>query len=66
MSTDDNKEKADAASALALAALMHSMYTPIEIERRVFRAAFRKAEFDAHMKAGFTEMQALILCAKLI
>lgn len=63
---DDAQEKANASLAAAMKVVLDGLYTPIEIERRAFRARFRKAEFDAQLKAGFTEMQALVIVSKLI
>lgn len=59
--SDDEQETDAARSAKLAAELRASMYT-----RRDFRARLRKAEFDAHVRAGFNELQALILVSKLI
>lgn len=62
---ETKEEKALAYRAAALKQGLEQMHKQIEIDARLYLARLRKAQFDAHITAGFNEMQALMIVTKL-
>lgn len=62
MKPDDKQEKMQAALAPLLKQWLEEINTPMYIDRMNVVAMDRMAKFKAHIKAGFTEQQALELC----
>lgn len=59
-----NPEEAAAKLAPILKAWMEEMQTPMYLDRMGLVAYDRMVKYRAHLKAGFTEAQALELCTK--
>lgn len=59
-----NREEAAAKLAPLLKAWMDELTTPMYLDRMAVIAHDRMVKYRAHIKAGFSESQALELCAK--
>ena len=62
----ESEEKALAQLAASIKLMDDTLYTPMTVAQRAMCARYRKAQFDAHVKAGFTEIQALTIVSRLI
>ena len=62
MTAPDKQEKIQAALAPLLKQWLEEINTPMYVDRINVIALDRMAKYKAHIKAGFTEAQALELC----
>lgn len=60
----DQKEQAMAKFAPLLKAWLDEMQTPMYLDRMLAVAIDRHIKYQAHIRAGFSEPQAIDLCCK--